>query len=248
MAPSYAPTLHRIPDDTSGRFAVLREFLLRWHGIDAGPVGRTVARVDAAEARLGRRLPLAVREWIVLLDDLDRLDRWGDVLRDCWSLARVPGQPAFSLLVQGEDDYHWGPMLRDLEREDPPVHGFVLDHAGAASAFVHAGQEAPRVSTWALGFLVRYLYLSRSLQLERWIEEAALARLRRRPPPGVVATRIGRSVVFEFTDGLVQAEPDRQAIRLSCYAPYRDGTNEGYYSALEVFGQRLDSTLALSTK
>ncbi len=70
-----------------------------------------------------QKLPLAAREWIVLLDDLERVGGWGRVLRDAWGLEKVPDCAAFSLLRAGEDDRRWGPPLRDLALEDPPTYG-----------------------------------------------------------------------------------------------------------------------------
>lgn len=243
MTSPYQPTLHRLPADTSGRFAVLREFLRRWHGLDTGPVGRTVAAVDEAEARVKKQLPLAVREWIVLLDDIRRLGAWTEVLRDAWSLRQVPGHPAFSLLVSGENDRHWGPRFRDLGREDPPTHDFAADWSGDGRAFMPGRAVAPRVSTWAIEFLVRYLHLSRSLQLERPASESELARLRSLGPE-VAASRVGDSELFEFDGGLIHVELGSASDpTLRCYAPYREADNSGYYPAAGAFRQRIDAML-----
>ncbi|WP_096329993.1 hypothetical protein [Nannocystis exedens] len=241
MSPSYQPTLHRLPEDTTGRFAILREFLLRWHGIDTGPVGRTVSRVEEAEARVKRRLPPAVREWIVLLDDLARLGAWVEVLRDALSLTQVPGCRAFSLLVSGENDRHWGPLLRDLGSEDPPTHDFAAVSFGRDREFERVREVAPRVSTWAIEFIVRYLYLSRSVQLEYPVSEAARARLRALGPE-VVASQIGRSELFEFEGGLIHVEldSDPSCAMLRCYAPCRATDRSAYDAAADAFARRLD--------
>lgn len=242
---SYRPTLHRFPDDTSGRFQVLREFLLRWHGLDTGAVGRTVDRVGEAEARVDKPLPLAVREWIVLLDDLARIDGWKYVLRDSWGLKQVPNCPAFSLLTAGEDDRHWGPLFRDLAREDPPVREFVPDYERDEQRFKRGRQVASRVSTWALEFIVDYLHLSRSLQLERRASKPTLERMYDRSPSPVVASRIGATELFEFEGGLMHAEPDGPGIyRLRCYAP-RAQTDAFDSDATHAFGQQIDAMLGV---
>lgn len=242
MTHAYLPTLHRLPEDTTGRFAVLREFLLRWHGLDTGGVGRTVERVAEAEGRIGRELPLAVREWIVLLDDIKRIDGWARVLRDAWGLKKVPNCAAFSLLVTGEDDGHWGPMLRDLDREDPPTHEFILDYE--TSRFKRARKAADRVSTWAVEFILSYLRLSQCLEFERGGSKFTLVRLRERPERAT-ASRVGHTELFEFEGGLIVAAPDGPTShQLHCYAPYRDGTRDGYYAALEAFRARVDAMLA----
>ncbi|WAS91143.1 hypothetical protein [Nannocystis punicea] len=244
MTQAYQPTLHRFPDDTAGRFQVIREFLLRWHGLDTGAVGRTVERVGAAEARVGKALPLAVREWIVLLDDLARIGGWGRVLRDSWGLVKVPNCAAFSLLTGGENDRHWGPMFRDLAREDPPTHEFVPDYERSESRFKRGRQVAPRVSTWAIEFIVSYLHLSKCVQLERAISKPLLDRVRSRSPGLVVASQIGHTELFEFEDGLLHAEPDGPtSYQLRCYAPYLGTTRAAYQGAAREFAERVDAIL-----
>jgi hypothetical protein len=239
----YQPTLHRFPDDTAGRFAVIREFLRRWHGLDTGTVGRTVDRVDEAEARAGKPLPLAVREWIVLLDDLSRIGGWGRVLRDSWGLKKVPDCPAFSLLCAGEDDGHWGPMLRDLGDEDPPTHEFILDYE--RDRFKRARQVAPRVSTWAIEFIVSYLRLG-GLQVDRDASKPAVDRLRTQTADPVVASRIGRSELLEFAGGLIHAEPDGNSYHLRCYVPYAGGAPGDCHRAAGELERRVEAMLGVT--
>jgi hypothetical protein len=242
----YQPTLHRLPDDTSGRFRIIREFLLGWHGLDTGAVGRTVVRVDQAEARIGKTLPLAAREWIVLLDDLSRLDAWSQVLRDCWGLKKVPNCPAFSLLGSGEDDCHWGPFFRDLAREDPPTSEFVRDYERSESRFKHGRQVAPRVSTWAIEFIISYLRLSRSVQYERGVAKPTLDKLRNNPAQGSISSQIGHTELVEFDGGLIHAEPDGPtSYHLRCYAPYRAEAPADYHKASSELGRRIDAMLGV---
>lgn len=241
----YPPTLHRFPDDTSGRFQVIRDFLLRWHGLDTGTVGRTVDRVDEAEARVGKSLPLAVREWIVLLDDLDRIDGWKHVLRDCWGLKQVPNCAAFSLLTAGEADRHWGPQFRDLGKEDPPTSEFVPDYERDERRFKRGRQVAPRVSTWAIEFIISYLHLSRSLQIERRASKPTLERMCSQSSGRVVASQIGVTELLEFEGGLIHAEPDGRGIyQLRCYAPHLTETD--YRAAARDFEERLDALLGVT--
>jgi hypothetical protein len=242
----YQPTLHRFPDDTSGRFQIIREFLLRWHVLDTGTVGRTVDRVDQAEARIGKTLPLAAREWIVLLDDLSRIGGWSQVLRDCWGLKKVPNCPAFSLLTAGEDDRHWGPFFRDLAEEDPPTSEFVPDFDRDESRFKHGRQVAPRVSTWAIEFIISYLRLSRSVQYERGTAKPTLDKLRNDPSQGAIASQIGHTELIEFDGGLIHAEPDGPtSYHLRCYAPHRAETPADHYSASSELGRRIDAMLGV---
>lgn len=244
MTQPYRPTLYRCPEDTAGRFEVLREFLRAYHGLDTGAVGRTVARVGEAEARVGKSLPLAVREWISLLDDLDRIGAWGQVLRDCWSLKKVPGCAAFSLLGTGEDDGHWGPMLRDLGEEDPPTSEFHRDYDRDDGKFMRVGEAAPRVSTWAIEFIVSYLHLGRGVEYERNISQPTLDRLREQPGGPFVASQIGRTELLEFEGGLIHAEREGGSYRLRCYAPYRGPADDRRAAAREL-EQRVDAMLGV---
>lgn len=245
MTQPYSPTLHRFPDDTSGRFAVIREFLVRWHGLDTGTVGRTVPRVDEAEANAGEALPLAVREWIVLLDDLNRIGGWGLVLRDCWGLRRVPGCPAFSLLTAGEDDCHWGPFLRDLGEEDPPTHQFYRDYEGDESTFRHGAQVAARASTWAIEFILSYLRLSRSVHVALTASQPTLARMGKQAP--VAAAKLGETELFEFEGGLIHAVPrERGLYTLRCYAPHVGATTDDYYRAAGELQRRVEAMLGVT--
>jgi hypothetical protein len=188
-----------------------------------------------------------VREWIVLLDDLARLGGWGRVLRDCWGLVKVPNCAAFSLLTAGENDRHWGPMFRDLAREDPPTHEFVPDYERSESRFKRGCQVAPRVSTWAIEFIVSYLHLSRCVQLERAISRPMLDRARSRSPGLVVASQIGHTELLEFEDGLIHAVPDGPtSYRLRCYAPYLGVTSADYNRAAREFAGRTDEILGVA--
>ena len=156
----------------------------------------------------------------------------------------MPNCPAFALLTAGENDRHWGPLLRDLAQEDPPTHVFVPDYERSESQFKRGGQVAPRVSTWAVEFVVLYLYLSRSLQLERRTAKPALDRLRKRLAAGIVSSRVGHTELLEFEGGLIHADPDgNDMVCLRCYAPYRAESNADYYDAQAEFGRRIEAML-----
>lgn len=51
------------------------------------------------------------------------------LFRDCISLSPVPGfSRLYSLMVAGEDDFHWAVEFSRRDEEDPPVHGLNLDY------------------------------------------------------------------------------------------------------------------------
>ena len=95
-----------------------------WHG-GLGPAdGFAPEEVDAAERRLGLRLPLALREWLTLAARAGAV-RWLNTpfspqeleVRDCalvfWQECQGVG--------------HWGVPLALLGRPDPPVYLFARD-------------------------------------------------------------------------------------------------------------------------
>lgn len=157
----YLPIFQNCPDgwpqDWRSRWRLVRELVERWHGVPTGDVGRIAPRVATVEAQVGYQLPPAVREWITFLDDVDKADSWDSIFRDCWSLCEVENHAAFSLMIQGESDYHWAVQKTNLATDDPPVDGYYLDYESDESAFVHDRLLANHTSTWALLFILTYV-------------------------------------------------------------------------------------------
>jgi uncharacterized protein (TIGR02996 family) len=113
------------PADAKARWRILRAYVESWHGVRTGDVGRTCARL----AKLGA-CGLALREWVVFLDDLG--DDWQYVLRDSVTLEPVD-EKRFSLLLQGEGDYHWTIAMKDRGKADPEVTGLTKSVEGNRS-------------------------------------------------------------------------------------------------------------------
>src|SRR5262245_19966696 len=119
---------HGIPDGWRERWRLIREFTERWHRVPMPDVGGRQAEIAEEEARLGRTLPPSVREWIAFAHDVSHRPDYPVVFRDVYQMELLSGHPAISLLLQGEGDYHWTVLLADLQRVDPPVHGYHLDY------------------------------------------------------------------------------------------------------------------------
>src|SRR5262245_22148173 len=119
---------HGIPDGLKERWRLIREFVERWYDIPLPDAGGREQEVREAEARLGRTMPPAVREWVAFAHDLRRYPEDGVVLRDVYQMKALDGHAAVSLLLQGEGDYHWAVRHSDLALPDPPVYGFHWDH------------------------------------------------------------------------------------------------------------------------
>lgn len=82
---------------------------------------RVVATLESALGRAGE----AVRQCVAIVDKM-LADR-AYVIRDAVSLTLVSPR-YFSLLVQGESDYHWVIERASFGADDPPVFGFSLDY------------------------------------------------------------------------------------------------------------------------
>lgn len=157
------PVFNEIPDGWKERWRLTREFIERWHEVPMSDIGGQQHRIRDIEEKVGYRLPPSVREWVALVWDL--IDNMGYdlVFRDSVSFCEVNENSAFSLMIQGEGDYHWGVPKQYLAEDDPPVHGYMLDpnledHRPENLRFVHDKLCASRVTVWALGFIRTYCY------------------------------------------------------------------------------------------
>jgi hypothetical protein len=107
-----------LPDSIDDRWSLLEDVIARWFGASQ-VAGCPEEELAQCEARLGVRLPTALRVWYA---------RWG-ARRDVWSL-----QDKFQLLsdlrmdqdilvfcVENQGVVRWGLERQDLDLEDPPV-------------------------------------------------------------------------------------------------------------------------------
>jgi hypothetical protein len=146
-------------DDVRCRWRALRAYLEDYRGVRVGdaPLAPTSARLEKLEAEHGA-FGTSVRQWVSLLDAIQAEESWMYVFRDALGFQRVRGV-YFSLLQQGEADYHWAVALDEIGEADPPVHGFVLDHE--AGRFVpgpphHQYGGYQRVTDFARAMLEAY--------------------------------------------------------------------------------------------
>ncbi|MFE4976233.1 SMI1/KNR4 family protein [Kitasatospora sp. NPDC056651] len=102
-----------------GAWELVRGFAAYW-GEPLGPDdGFTDAELDAAERRLGLRLPAALREAYRLFGRRADLTSSHDVLLTPEELHVLDGALVYRAENQG--CMHWGVPLTDLGREDPPT-------------------------------------------------------------------------------------------------------------------------------
>ncbi|MFJ9697630.1 SMI1/KNR4 family protein [Kitasatospora sp. NPDC101183] len=102
-----------------GAWALVEGFAAHW-GQPLGPgAGFTDAELDAAETRLGLRLPAALREAYRLFGRRADLTSNQDVLLTPDELYVLDGALVYRAENQG--CAHWGVLLEELGREDPPT-------------------------------------------------------------------------------------------------------------------------------
>ncbi|MCS7481687.1 SMI1/KNR4 family protein [Umezawaea endophytica] len=111
--------LLRVLDDRAAAWMFIRDFAAEWVAPLTADDGCDDAELDAAEARLGVRLPAALREAYRLFGRREDLTRNQDRLLPPDGLVVEKG-----LLVFREENQwvaHWGVPVEDLDRDDPRV-------------------------------------------------------------------------------------------------------------------------------
>jgi hypothetical protein len=193
--------LQAIPEGRSGRWCLAARFIEHWFGPMRESDRVPPRRLDAAERRLGLRLPIALREWY------ERLGCRGDV----WSVQDT-FLPPEELLVRGdllvfyvENQAVWdvGVGLGDLASEDPPV---MIDEWGPGE---RARVPSPSVSLLALQMLAYVVKFARPAEepLFGFAPEATLRAIGQHysrsalPPLHLLAPE---TVHFEGPDALIE--------------------------------------------
>jgi uncharacterized protein (TIGR02996 family) len=141
--PRHRPLFAALPDGRPDRWGLVDEFVEVWHSPLAPGDGYPEADLRAAEARLGCRLPAALREWYALAGR--RGDVWSiqDNLVPPDRLQVDPGSGDLTFRWENQGCERWAIRAADLGRDDPPV------------AEVDAGvQASPTISAFACLVLV----------------------------------------------------------------------------------------------
>jgi uncharacterized protein (TIGR02996 family) len=198
---------HGVPDGWTERWRLIREFTDRWHRLRLGDAGGRGDEIREAEARLGRRLPPSVREWVAFAHDVRRSLDYFDVFRDTYQMKEVEGHSATSLLLQCEGDYHWAIRHEDFALADPPVHGFHWDPVARNETFVPDERNpiAPSVTEFALDYSMEYVLAAGGGFSTDVADPAGLRSQLTAAFP--VSSRFGQVELFEADNILVRLYP-----------------------------------------
>jgi hypothetical protein len=108
--------------DAAGAWRFVRRFAARYAGRRIGPGdGWDEEELRAAEARLGARLPAALRAAYALVGRRDELTRVQDrLVTPAWSAAEDPGR-VLVFRMENQGVTRWGVPLEAVAEPDPPV-------------------------------------------------------------------------------------------------------------------------------
>jgi hypothetical protein len=108
-------------DDRHAAWRFIRGFAANWLTPLTDDDGCTDAELDAAEARLGVRLPAALREAYGLFGRRHDLTSSEDTFLGPAGLYLADTGDALIFRVGCQDVAHWGVLVADLDKADPPV-------------------------------------------------------------------------------------------------------------------------------
>ena len=147
----YRPLFGTMPEKREHRWRLAEEFIDVWHGGLKDGDGYSDAEIAEAEARIGVRLPEALREWYRLAGR--RQDVWSvqDSLRSPGQI-RIQEGDGLVFRIENQNCTRWYIRRDDLLHSDPPVFGgdeggMVADSVTAFALFVMM-YEAQFGSIW----------------------------------------------------------------------------------------------------
>jgi hypothetical protein len=156
----YRPLFSKLPADRATRWHLLQIFIAFWYRPVEADDGFPEAEIAEAEAAIGFRFPLCLREWLLFAGR--RRDIWAtqDHLYSPHLIAQLWLDPNYErsddyLVFYGENQgcERWGIRKSDCGLEDPPVwstYNSPLQVSDSLSAFVV--QTALRELLWSAPF------------------------------------------------------------------------------------------------
>ena len=151
---NYYPVFLESPRSPSERWALIREFIRRWHKIELDISYDERLSALSQQKYFEQTIPLSLKEWICLAQELTQKDKF-DIFRDDFSVEEIKEIAAVSLLVLAEGDIHFVMKEENLKLEDPPVSEYLFD---GASSFSFYGKAADHITSFVLDHLIYYLH------------------------------------------------------------------------------------------
>jgi hypothetical protein len=145
-----------LPEERSRKWDLLRELVAAWYRPLSEGDGVSSTELDAAEERLGIRLPEALREWYLLAGR--RQDIWSrqDALLSPDELHVIDGM--LIVYVENQAVVKWGVRKQDLNLDDPSFFVEAIDEPGSWL------EEAETISEFAVSMF---------LHAVRWSDQSA---------------------------------------------------------------------------
>lgn len=141
-------------DDCPTRWQSIIHFVQEWTGqeINLNPDDACVTKY---QNELNLELPLSLKYWISFSYEAERIKDYFSY-RDCLEVKWWSEHQALSILLQGEDDYFWAIQKEDLNKVDPPIYAYFLDHDATTRTFIKDGLWSTSISSFALNYLFSY--------------------------------------------------------------------------------------------
>ena len=122
--PTHRPMFTKLPDHRHERWRLVEEFIDIWYGPLQPGDGYSEEELQAAEKRLGFKLPAALREWYALAGK--RQNQWAR--QDPWveppDLLRLMKNDSIIIRYENQGVEYWGIRLTDCSLTDPPMQRF----------------------------------------------------------------------------------------------------------------------------
>ncbi|WP_417393753.1 hypothetical protein [Gimesia chilikensis] len=134
----------------------ISRFVESWTGV-AFELNPESGSINDYEARVDVKLPISIRYWIDFSEKSELISEYFSY-RDALEIEWLTDFDSLSILLQGERDFYWAVKREDLTQDDPPVTGYCLDYDSVDEQFVEQGEWASSVSSFALDYLLTYLY------------------------------------------------------------------------------------------
>jgi len=129
--------------DGDDRWALIEEFIAWWYGADFKIDGNTDEEIDEAEARIGIKLPTALRRWYRYAGKSLKIVRHQNSFVSLKGLeAPAESYEHLTIFVENQAVVQWAIQVADLQADDPPVEVFDNDE--------HFGRDSSTLSEFLL--------------------------------------------------------------------------------------------------